>query len=182
MGYCLVGAFQRRRLLETPVSDIWYELPEAVTFSTVDDVIYTGCFPFKTDVSFTLYADFTNNTSYPMYDCNTNATAVTGMRGGGKSAGNTDIFINGTQYKASGVKTKMALSHEAGSGTYKYYFSKTGTTVTKAFNAYTKQIKLGGTQSNRDDLKFKGTIRKFIIYKRCLTDTEIETLWDGGVV
>jgi len=178
-----MGALERRRLLETPMSDIWYELPEATTFSTSADYIMTGIYPFKSDVSFTLFADFTNNTSYPMYSVNLNSAAASGMRGGSKQAGNVNIYINGTAYIGSGNLTKLALSHEAGSDVYRYYFSKTGgTDVSKTFTSYSGQLKLGGYYSNRTDLLFKGTIRKFIVYKRKLTDTEIGTLWDGGVV
>lgn len=160
---------------------VWYELPAEVTLNA-SNYIMTGIRPFEEDVNFTIFAQYTNSGSNAMYGIGDVSASSSPMAGGGKSTGNTTIYINGTRFVGSSYTTKLALTHAAGSNVYKTYFSKTGTERNLDFTSYSDELRIGGYLKNRTDLAFKGTVSRFIVYRKCLTDAEIATVWDGGTV
>ena len=166
-------------------SDIWYELPQEVTLAQ-GDYIMTGIYPFKDDVDFTLFVNFTNSTSNAVYSTGPNSrSSAPPMRGGGKNGGNINMIINGTRYNGANADYKIALSHKAGSNIYTTYFpkaSKSNRVVDRShvFQSINEELKIGGYYSNRTDLGYAGTVYQFIVFKRCLKTEEVEMLVDTG--
>lgn len=166
-------------------NDLWYELPEETVFETYEDEVITGIKPFLTDVSFSIYTDYIGNEGY-LSMVGTHAEAPTGTYGPYSSAGYVTVSVNDTRIvstvQANNTRHRYALTHEAGSGVYTVYFSKTGTAHTIAFKSYNKVLKIGGYRAGRTNLCYKGTVHKYQLYSKCLTAEEVGILWDGGTL
>ena len=177
---------------ETP--EILYELAEPTTFDGTKS-IDTGWNPYVEDADFTIIsvADFTGGTTVnmsiadayqynsgiyalTMYYCDTVGTlSVSANQGGSSAQIKTGVYayitaIAITHEKGSSVSNVKILAKKESTGTYGEYSGEIPYTVVSGF---AKTMTLGYHQRNK--VYATGTINKFVIYSRVLTDEEIDT-------